>query len=362
MKFEVSREKCTGCGACSASCKIGAITMLRDCAGFLYPKVDENNCISCGACLEVCPIDNKIEKCNNSYYGVKADSEKRSSSTSGGVFQLLARKVIKEKGVVFGVKFSEDFKVEYSCTETIEELVPLLSTKYVQANPKCVYSEVEEILKNGKEVLFFGNPCVVHGMDKFLGKKYDNLLLVDHVCFGIPSGGLWERYVEYLEEENNGKLQNFNFRDKRNKDSGHTVSYVINSEEHTERMTDNLFCKLYLRQISLRESCYNCSYCTDERISDLTLGDFWGIEEVNSEFDDGFGVSLVIAHNDKGRRKLGEILEDTSYFETEREKVLQPRLKECSKKSLLSKLFMNDMVRTGVDKCDMNMIKKKFGM
>lgn len=178
----------------------------------------------------------------------------------------------------------------------------------------------------GKQVLFAGTPCQAEALRRFLQKKYANLLLVDLICYGVSSPGIWARYTAYLEKKCHGTLTGFQFRDKRGCDNGHTVSYKVGSREYVEKYCSNLFTSMYASNCMLRPSCHVCPFTTVERNSDVTIGDFWGIERISPKMDDGMGTSLVMLRSEQGIT-LWESLRDRFYhIECGHKEALQPRL------------------------------------
>lgn len=328
MKLFSEKKDCCGCGACADVCQAGAIRMVQDKEGFWYPKVNQLKCQKCGRCKQVCPGDNQSEtNASNLYLGVQAKPEAvRHSSSSGGIFSLLAQYVFDRQGVVYGAAYNDRMEVVHKEARSVQQLEQLKRTKYVQSNLGGIYRRIEEQLRGGKWVLFCGTPCQAYGLKLFLNKIHEKLILVDLICYGVPSPGIWSSYVKYLENRHGGRMTDFSFRDKRNKDNGHTCSYMIEGKEYAESLHRNLYCKMYFTNYILRPSCHECRFCTVERESDFTIGDFWGIEKVRPEMDDGMGTSVVIAHTDKARRVWDEVKEGADWFECREEEVLQPRL------------------------------------
>ena len=67
----------------------------------------------------------------------------------------------------------------------------------------------------------------------------------------------------------------------------------------------------YLRySVSLRPSCYECHFKGNDRFSDITVGDFWGIGKKNPALDEDKGTSLVMINTKKGQELL-ESLEES---------------------------------------------------
>ena len=197
-----NKSYCCGCEACVQCCPKRCISMHEDKEGFLYPKVDKEACIDCGLCEKVCPIIHQAEPTEplSSYIAINPNEEIRLHSSSGGIFTLLAEQVIAEGGVVFGARFDENWDVVHAWTDTIEGLAPFRGSKYVQSRIGNTYKETKDFLQQGRKVLYSGTPCQIAGLKKYLRKEYDNLLTVDFICHGVPSPGVWRRYLSELRE------------------------------------------------------------------------------------------------------------------------------------------------------------------
>lgn len=328
MELYTQKDACCGCGACADACDQNAIRMVRDREGFSYPEVDGKACISCGRCRRVCPLPRRgPEVREHLYFGARAKEETlRLASSSGGVFPLLARYVFARGGVVYGAAYDRDMAVVHREARDEEELEGLKRTKYVQSRLDGVYRRVEAHLRQGRWVLFCGTPCQVQALRRFLGRPYPTLLLADLICYGVPSPGVWERYVRHLQKARGGRLTGFSFRDKRNRDNGHTCAYTVGETEYAGPLNADPYCRLFFRNLIIRPSCHACPYCAPERDSDLTIGDFWGVEKVRPEMDDGMGTSLVILHTPQGRAAWEAVRDQLDWFQCRREDALQPRL------------------------------------
>lgn len=340
--MDVEKEACCGCQACRDICPVQAVHMYLDSEGFWYPVRDEERCIHCMACKRVCPMEHADEKIRERIYvGVQAKKDSvRFDSSSGGMFSVLADFVLKRQGVVYGAGFNHEMLVVHKAVYDKNSLRDILKAKYVQSDMSGIYREVQEHLRMGKWVLFCGTPCQAQAMRLFLGEDFPRLILADLICYGAASPGIWKAYADYLEHRNNGKLESFSFRDKRNRDSGRSCSYVINGKEKTEKMNKNLYCKLYFGNYLLRHTCHTCRFSTVERDSDFTLGDFWGIEKKKPEWNDGMGTSLVMIHTKKAEEIWRSVREDVRWFVCEKEEILQPRLVGPTKQAKYRKLFM----------------------
>ena len=309
----IQKEQCCGCSACLHICPNHSLSFREDKEGFLYPQVDTATCIECELCEKVCPVLNQgEERMPLKVYAAKhADDEIRMKSSSGGIFTLLADQIIDKGGVVFGARFNENWEVVHDYTETKEGLAPFRGSKYVQSNIGISYKQVEEFLKTGREVMFTGTPCQVAGLKKFLRKDYENLLTVDFVCHGVPSPMVWRKYLEeeIVRQGNNPVVTGVNFRDKST--GWKKYSFVLNFSKASADgeqnsvlssvFTDNAYMNAFLSDLSLRPSCYACPAKAGKSGADITIGDFWGIENIMPTIDDDKGVSLLIINSHRGR-------------------------------------------------------------
>ena len=298
-----SRQHCTGCGACAAVCPVGAITMTADKEGFRYPVIDRERCIGCGACESACPADAVAPRDAppEAYYAYARDPDLCQQSSSGGVFSLLAREILLRGGLVFGAGYDEGFRVCHLAVETEADLSRLRTSKYVQSDLGQTFRQVREALRTGKPVLFSGTPCQIAALHRFLGKDEENLYTQDIICHGVPSPGVWDRY---LSQQHGGRTPvAVNFRDKTQ--GWNNFSMKINFADGTcyrELAVKDPFERAFLANLTLRPSCYQCQYKTVSRVSDLTLADYWGVELVHPELKEQQGVSLVLLHSEKGRQ------------------------------------------------------------
>ena len=318
------RTDCTGCGACVAVCPKRAISYVNDpLYGYAVSVVNDAECVHCGLCENVCqkrllrPTENQNEK--KAYIAYNADPIMRMKSASGGVFSAIAQKFIEDGGVVFGAKldFSSDLvSVHHSAAETIEELIPLLNSKYVQSQCSEVYPALKEYLNKGRKVLFSGTSCQVKALYNYLGKEYENLYTVDLICHGVPGESMFQAYIKYVEEKYHGKVADFSFRKKRENGSFYVMTVELEQGEKKKsieiEMKQSSYYRMFMAEDIYREACYRCEYATIEKPADITLGDYY---EANDDYPELFvgsvsslkieqGISCVITHNSVGEMLL----------------------------------------------------------
>jgi len=351
----LEKDECCGCHACLNACKQNCISMVADTEGFSYPQIDMANCIDCGLCDKVCPIlhvlhaEHPIQAygCSNKELNVRLDS------SSGGVFSLVAEGIIEDGGIVFGVGFDDAFHVCHSGAETKEALAVFRGSKYVQSEIGNTYKQAKELLDNGRQVLFSGTPCQIGGLIAYLGKHYDNLTCVDIICHGVPSPLVWQKYVHYREHMSGAKARRIAFRLKNEGWKLFSVSFSFeNHTEYRKNLTKDLYMQGFLRNIYLRPSCYNCQFKTVSRRSDMTLADFWGIENIMPELDDDKGTSLVFLQSDKGRNLFNRVKDKMTYRETDVESAVRYNTAAIQSAAVNPKRekFFADMNRLPFDK------------
>ncbi len=308
------KENCSGCFACVNKCPVHCISMKTDPEGFRYPEADASKCIDCGLCEKVCPVglsaDNK-SKVPDSFAMKNRDAEERNNSSSGGVFALLAKEILRSGGIVYGAAFSDDFKsVYHTGIENTCDLRRLMGSKYLQSEIGSVLEDIKRQLESGRKVLFCGTPCQAEGLKAFLGTGYENLLTVDIICHGVPSPMVWRDYLSKLENEQRSAIRDVSFRHKSSGWKNYSILFEFeNGHKIREPFRNNIYMKMFLRNLILRPSCYACSFKKLDRASDVTLADYWGIRNLHPDLDDDKGTSFVMVHSDKGREFIAKISE-----------------------------------------------------
>lgn len=334
------KDNCCGCYACVNVCPKDCISMEEDSEGFNYPCVDKSKCVDCTLCEKVCPIINKDKVAqgsneeDNTYVAYTKNATVRKKSSSGGMFTELAESVLKNNGVVFGCAFDDDFNAHHIMIDNISDLEKLRGSKYIQSQIESTYKEAERILKNGQLVLFSGVACQIAGLNSYLRKDYNNLITVDVLCHGVPSGKAWRKYIDDNQKRHNAKLNKYYFRNKDNGWKVFTVKqmYMDNQGESSPFNKDS-FMQLFLGEVCLRPSCHNCRFKDIRRPSDITLGDCWGVQNYMPEMDDDKGTSVVIAHTKKGVNILNSVKNNLVIKKAKLDRALPPTAD--SRKSVL---------------------------
>lgn len=298
-----NKEGCCGCKSCEQICPKNCVSMKVDNEGFWYPIVNKELCVDCGLCEKVCPELLRKEPITPivCYACYTSDEQVRLKSSSGGVFTLLAEYVIAQQGVVFGAKFDDQWNVVHSYTDSISGLSEFRGSKYVQSDIGSSFIQVRAFLQQGRKVLFSGTPCQVSGLNLYLKKNYENLLTMDFICHGVPSPKVW---TKYLNSEFNS-IHDINFRAKTlGWDKFSLNINYLGERKYNVYHWNNPYMRGFLKDLYLRPSCHKCKSKSLASYSDITVGDFWGIDNVLSGFSDNKGVSCILVNSSKMVRIL----------------------------------------------------------
>ncbi|HKL58178.1 MAG TPA: Coenzyme F420 hydrogenase/dehydrogenase, beta subunit C-terminal domain, partial [Sphaerochaeta sp.] len=280
--------------------------MAPDTKGFLYPVVDESQCIDCGLCLEVCPyasddnVGSELYPHTAVYAAKLTDETTRIQSASGGAFIALSHLVLAKQGVVYGVGYDKHMTARHMRATSLDQCNAFSGSKYVQSNLGTTFKDVERDLKGDLPVLFTGTPCQVAGLRMYLQKEYDNLILVDLICHGVPSQKLFKEYLSLMEHQQGSAVIDCTFRDKSQGWKNLVMKLDFASHSKTIDASESSFYTLFVDGTILRPSCYECKFSNFNRPSDITIGDYWGIEHTMPQFDDEHGISLVLVNSRKG--------------------------------------------------------------
>ncbi len=333
MEQQELSNNCCGCGMCAFICPQNAIKMEQDVEGFFRPAIDSKLCINCGKCIHNCAYKSfaPASKVGSFYAAKNKDASIIEKSSSGGIFNPLASIVIKNAGVVYGVSYNwEECTAEHVRIDSISQIQKCMGSKYVQST-HIDYSAVKHDLSEGRIVLFTGCPCQVDACIRYLKiNKVDtrNLVTVDIVCHGVPSPSIWKDFVSTLENKHHARLTDFSFRYKSDNCKWGTVNTcaLFGDTKVTNSLLTNSYIKLYFERLMMRDDCTRCPYTKLNRVSDITLADCWGIEDVFPEFNSSNGVSLVIINTEKGQDYKKQLCEQVEFVDIDYTKLNQPHL------------------------------------
>lgn len=324
--FDTPAE-CCGCGACRQACPAGAIELVEDACGYVFPRIDESACIRCGRCVRACRFKRPDGPSSPlASYAAAERGPEIMASASGGVFGTLARAVLERGGAVVGCAYERDargLRARHRVIEGRGDVGALYGSKYVQSDTSDSFVRVRELLEAGREVLFSGTPCQVAGLRGYLGERLwgsPDLLTADLVCHGVPSQAMLDGYLSGVEGEHGGHhVVDARFRPKRDGWSGSLQLGLVFDDGTSEFVPSerSSFYDAFLNLETLRESCYECPFAGGARPGDLTLGDFWGVEDLRPDLLEGLGgpfsawrgVSCLLVNSERGGawlERLGE--------------------------------------------------------
>ena len=369
MEREIERigTDCCGCEACYNSCPVDAINIHEDTEGFFYPQIDGSKCIECGKCDKACPIIsksylvNRVEK-PEVFAAWNKNDQIRKKSSSGGVFTALARNAFSKKGIVIGASFEKGLNLIHKFAMDENELEGMRGSKYLQSRIGNCYKKAEMELKQGKLVMFTGTPCQINGLYNYLGKDYEKLITCDLVCHGVPSKKVFDKIIGYYENIHNSRVNMIDFRYKKDSWKRYNVKILFqNNKELSMQFNKEYFMNGFIQDLYLRPSCHKCKSVGIPRCGDLTLGDFWGIENVNPNIDYEKGVSLILVNSDKGRSFLNECLGEIESFESDLESALKgnPCIVKSVRPHKNREQFFRDLDSIKIDKLFGKYLHKK---
>lgn len=294
-----SSNFCVSCYACINACPNHCLSMQENTHGESFPLINEKDCINCNACINVCPLNkplkyNKPIDCYAAWYN---NDEIRKSCASGGIATALSQKIIKEGGVVYGAAVQKGIVVCHIRANSENDLLKLKGSKYVHSSIGESYKQVNNDLSRNIKVLFIGTPCQIAGLRSYLGKDFQNLITIDLICHGVPPIKYLREYISQLVKKKYYNIDNIVFRGK---EYYNLSIYENNKILYSKKSEFDLYYQAYLQGLINMEYCYNCKFAQIHRISDITLGDFWGLGKDKAFEYDTYKVSVVLVNSLKG--------------------------------------------------------------
>lgn len=337
VELFTEKIECCGCGACMNVCSKEAISMKKDEYGFVYPRINMEKCIGCGACKKVCAFQsNTIKNKPQKVYAIASKNNNIvKKSASGGLFATMATYVLEQGGYVYGAVMKQkehELHICHVCCDAKENLHSLQGSKYVQSSLNMIFRDVQMRLKSNSLILFSGTPCQVDALKSYLKKDYKNLITVDIVCHGVPNEQFFNDYIHYLEKKIGGEIIDFKFRDKSSGWGYNLTAEYIREDGDTEyykmSSSDSSYFDMFISSIVLRENCYQCKYANEKRAGDITIGDYWGVEDEHPEIlqqnggslSEQSGISVMMLNNEKGINFFNNIKAQFDYYESTFEK------------------------------------------
>lgn len=331
------KQNCFGCAVCADICPENCIVMTHDFEGFAYPQVDDECCIACGKCLEACPALNTAQRQGainppSFFAGYTKDEDLRFQSSSGGIFSLVADQILAQQGIVYGAVYNfTEMTVIHARATSQDGLAAMRKSKYVQSDTGHIFRLVKKDLQAGTPVLFSGTPCQVEGLRLYLRESYENLFTCDFICHGVPSPGLFTRHFKNIEKRDDAPIIHIDFRTKE-KGWGSFLNFYLEvateKKRHLTYAPLDAFYALFLANLILRPVCYQCPYANLDRKSDITIGDFWGVNKTHPDLYDDKGTSLILVNTVKGRKMIHSLAELLAIQSVENLETLPPNLQE----------------------------------
>lgn len=314
---------CTGCSICHFVCPVDAITMRTDTFGFLRPFIDNSKCINCNLCKTKCHINNtnSINDISKQICYAGYTKTEQCKSYSGGISYAISNYVLSNNGVVYGCVMSISEGPHHKRICDVDDLKAMQGSKYVQSDISGILKSLKKDVESGCLVLFTGTPCQCAAVSSYIDKKYDNLFLVDFVCHGVPSWKLLNENIRQLSKNKYSNISDIQF--KKNSQYGMYVEYKNGLNIYKSTNADP-YSWAFHSGVTYRNSCYECKYASIYRVSDITLGDFWGYGKLApTSLNMDRKKSLILINTNKGENIFEWVKNILEYEERFKEEAIQ---------------------------------------
>ena len=292
-------KQCTVCGACVSACPKQCITYQENKHGFSYPYINKASCVSCGKCTSICHVLNDTDKKYpyKAYAAWSNDAEDRKTSTSGGAASVFYKQVLSSGGYCFGATYDENLNVVMRGYND-SRIVEFKNSKYVHSDMHAAYKDIKDLLSMNESVIFIGLPCQVAALKSFLKKDYENLITVDLICHGTPPNKYLYEHIEMINSMSKKKVTSIKFR---NDNEFCFMAFHNNKKIFSKDKEIDTYLLSFFDALTYHEACYECKYANPYRVSDITIGDFWGLG-LDVPFNHPYtgAISLVLINTDKG--------------------------------------------------------------
>lgn len=322
MKLICDKKECTGCGLCAARCPKHCIEMKPGFLGHLYPEIDQSKCIDCKLCQKGCPSLQDISSCypKKAYAAWSKDEEDYVTSTSGGIASVLSQYIVAKGGVVYGCSVLPNIQISHIRVDKLENLHLLKGSKYVQSQITDIIPQLRKDVQERNLVLFIGTPCQVTAIKQLYKTMPNNLYLVDIICHGTPSNQFLKDYIQRNLKIDAARVTNVKFRlpDAFSLCVFEQDKLLYKSNNLWTHRYEDLYYNTFIDGYTYRDSCFSCHYAKSNRISDLTIGDFWGLGKEVSDKDipeHKNGISCILPITDKGMILLNAICFNINIYE-----------------------------------------------
>lgn len=317
-------EQCTACFACMSICPQGAIRKEVNTLGEEVPIVAPDKCVDCGLCTSVCPTNNKpvMQRAGFCYASWSKFEDDLLKSSSAGISAVLSRSVISSEGVVYGSTSAEG-QVYHTRIDSADDIDKLRGSKYVKSDIRDCYSRVLDDLRSGRKVLFTGTPCQVAGLKAIVGTEDHGLFTVDLVCHGTPPFLYLKEHLDKMCVHN-GTGKGWDSVSFRVRNYFLMKAYLDGKVMYQRGAADDVYYSAFLEGLIFRSNCYHCQYACPERVGDLTIGDFWGVDRDKIESDYNGKLSLILPNTQKGAALLQTCVDELNLFKLPIEDALNP--------------------------------------